>query len=198
MSLEIVSIIRDSFQEFEDKWSLVVFCKGCNLKCPECYNLGCNSFSETISIDYILKNEINQAHEAIVFLGGEPTIWDKDLSKALKASKKIGLDTKVFSNGILPKVVSDLNNEKLVDAYSLDLKAVRNVNNVVGVQMTDSDYLKKVCDSINNILEYGLNLEIRTTKWDCIIDQVDEIKDFMIREYPEIKHIIQEKFEINE
>ena len=193
--MEIVSVVPDSFQEFEDYHSLVLFCYGCNFDCKGCYNKKyVGTFSNSIGkIEDVIKKNLTPLHQAIVFLGGEPTIWEDRLKDALKFSKEKGLKTKVYTNGYKYPIIRKINRKKLVDAYSVDLKSVVNCSTVIGVDIPDYQYLYHVHQSITDILDHNIPLEIRTTKWKTIID-FNGIIEYVKRKYPGVPHFITEDF----
>jgi len=193
----IVDIIQDSFQEFKDHISLVLFSFGCNFDCRDCYN------HHFVTDEKNIKNEakvlvdklITPIHDAVVFLGGEPTVWKEDLIECADYVKSKGLKVKIFTNGFLHDIISGLNKLKLVDAYSVDFKTVRNVNEIVNVKMNDEEYLYKVNSSLQNIIEHKIPLEIRTTKLRNV--DVIEVQEYVKEKYPFVEHIIQDDFTRN-
>ena len=190
----ITNIIQDSFQEFQDHISLVLFSFGCNFNCRGCYNYNYVTDINNIigEANEIVDEHITPLHDAVVFLGGEPTIWREDLISAVSHVKDIGLKAKVFTNGFLPNVIDWLNKYKLVDAYSVDLKTVRNVYETVSVKMNDEEYLCKLDLSLKNILKVEIPVEIRTTRLGNV--DIEEVQEYVENKYPSIKHIIQEDF----
>jgi len=59
--------------------------------------------------------------DGVVISGGEPTL-DAGLPAFLRQLKEFGLQTKLDSNGLLPKVLAELLEEGLVDYLALDVK----------------------------------------------------------------------------
>lgn len=193
----IVDIIKDSFQEYKDNISLVLFSYGCNFHCHGCYNYDQVTDEKNIKGDSkeLINKFITPLHDAVVFLGGEPTIWKEDLIESAMHVKKSGLKVKVFTNGFLPNIIDALNDFKLVDAYSVDFKTVCNVSEIVNVKMNDEKYLYKVNLSLKNIIGKKIPLEIRTTKFKNV--NVEEVQEYVKNKYPFVKHIIQEDFTKN-
>ena len=196
--MRISSIVQDSFAEYEGEHALTLFCNGCNLRCPECYNL-----EEVLDKEYIgtardlIDEKITPMHTAVVFLGGEPTVWAKSLIADLIYTKNSkGLKTKVFTNGMNPKIVAAINKDNLADAWSIDIKCVRGSESVLGRPVASHEYIYKVEQSIDNILSHGKSLELRTTLWDNVTNQKEEIDFFVQNKYPSVKHIWQPKFSI--
>ena len=190
----ITDIIQDSFQEYQDHISLVLFSYSCNFKCNGCYNYKhVTNFNNVIdSANKIVDKYITPLHSAVVFLGGEPTIWKEDLLSSAKHVKCKDLKVKIFTNGFLPNIIELLNDNELVDAYSIDLKTIRNVSELINVKMNDEEYLYKVNLSIQRIIDADIPIEIRTTKFENV--DIEEVQEYVHKKYPFIQHIIQEDF----
>lgn len=191
----LTSFIRDSFQEYEGYHALVLFAQGCNLRCAECYNLKdiCNPRKNVGQALDVIAENLTPLHDAVVFLGGEPTIHN-DLPALAGRVKELRLNVKIYTNGLNPSMVAWLNQKKLVDAYSVDFKTIDDTS-FLGMNIPLDVYLGTVCKTIDNILENGVLLELRTTKWTGV--NVDGIREFLAKKYPEVKHIVQDKFEVN-
>ena len=139
----------------------------------------------------IIDQYLNPLHEAIVFLGGEPTIHP-DLPELAGYVKSLGLNRKIYTNGLKPDIIRRLNEESLIDAYSVDFKTIDDSSFLGDISLPD--YLKKVTATIEDILDHGISLELRTTKWTGV--NVEGIKEFLKENYPQVRHIIQDKFEV--
>jgi pyruvate-formate lyase-activating enzyme len=199
--VEITQVIIDSFQEFEDCHSLVLFSKGCNLACPECYNLeqANNSKRELGNVYDVIDRYLNPMHEAVVFLGGEPFIWKDDLVRVSRYVKEKGLKTKIFTNGLgSHNTLLQLCDDDLVDMFSVDIKCVRDCATVTGKLFADDDaYLTHWRKTVTIAIRYGIPVELRTTEWDCVKDQLDDIKKHVHECFPGLPHIIQDKFKVD-
>jgi len=210
--LKITNIIEDSFQEYENEWSLVIFFAGCNLSCPECYNL-----ISMYDVKWTLENEdeykqfldknISPKHTAVVLLGGEPTIHGDNLIRFCEFIKvNYDLKIKLYTNALEVPVWEELLRKKLIDAVSIDVKCVKgDTKKILGKEINPEVYKSIINKMILElILFHGFddsNIEFRTTKWDCVIDQLPDIKKFVnnlitcdLYNMPKIKHIIQDKF----
>ena len=194
----LVSVIDDSFQEYKGEWSVVTFCAFCNFKCQGCYNYDTISNKDNIIGEFkdIIIDKIKPSHTAIVFLGGEPTVWTGGLIKSLLFVRQNypKLKTKIFTNGFDFGLINRLNEMDLVDAYSVDFKAIENCQTVIGRNdIADNLYIRVLDYTITKILECGIPIEIRTTAWDCV-EQIDKLKSYISEHYPGIEHIMQEDF----
>jgi len=190
--MKIVDYIPDSIQEYKSEHSLVLFCQGCDLNCDGCYNYDIVNQQNFMGFakDMIDKH-ITDLHTAVVFLGGEPTIWTFELLDALRQTKSKGLKTKVFSNGMNSDIIRVCS--PYVDAWSFDFKAVENVSDVIGVEIADSAYIDRVERSIKYAMIHTHDVESRTTLFnDVVRNQIDRIKKRVGA--LGIRHIIQDKF----
>ena len=198
--MKIVSYINDSTIECAPfTWGLTLFSFGCNLHCKMCegYNYEIVTNKDNITNDAIsvIKNNITPLHDCVVFLGGEPTIWGDNLIKALKFCKDKGLHTKIFTNGMLPDVVNEINEMKLCDAWSVDYKGIHNIKENFGIN--DLDYTLNVNKTLVNIMAYRLPLEIRTTFFEgneADREDITNSKTELIERYKEKNDGIYAKF----
>ena len=140
----------------------------------------------------VIDRYLTPLHDAVVFLGGEPTIHP-DLPSLAGYVKSLRLNRKVYTNGLNPDMVERLNDSGLVDSYSVDFKTIDD-SSFLGMNIPLSVYLKNVRMSIDNILDHGIDLEIRTTRWTGV--NIDGIKKFLSENYPNVRHIVQDKFEV--
>lgn len=198
--MKIVSYINDSTIECAPfTWSLTLFSFGCNLHCKMCegYNYEIVTNKDNITDDAIsvIDKAITPLHDCVVFLGGEPTIWDEDLIKTLNYCKSKGLHTKIFTNGMKPDIVNKINEAKLCDAWSVDFKGLNNIKENFGVD--DLDYILNVEKTIVNIMSYRLPLEIRTTFFEGNNLEREEIvrkQEEVIKNYKERYKDVYAKF----
>lgn len=196
--MKITAVIKDSFQEYRGQHSLVLFSHGCNMRCSYCYNLDKIMDSKNIIGDAqkIVDEYITPIHDAVVFLGGEPTIWEDDLIDAASNVKKRGLKVKIYTNALRPDVIKRLNYLNLVDAYSVDLKTVNNdFSKVIGIDMKLETYLKLFEETIQDIINYKKEVEVRTTVYSNLY--IFDVEKYMINNHPTINHIITQDFRKN-
>jgi len=106
---------------------------------------------------------INPLHTALIVSGGEPTLWNGALFELLWIAKNAGLRTKVFSNAMKYEAIFTLNKYKLVDMYSFDVKAAKDISSVVGVDIPDEEYLSNLFTTIRNCKENYVEFELRHT-----------------------------------
>ena len=99
---------------------------------------------------------------AVVFLGGEPTIYEEGLVHAMKCAKALGLKTKLYTNGLRPDVLALLISRNVLDSASVDIKTLSDTEKYLGMN-PDSVYLHKVKQSLALLKSNGIDTETRTT-----------------------------------
>lgn len=125
--MRLISFIKESFLEYEDFVSLVLFSYGCNMKCSYCYNYSQITDKNSIineSVYSVIDNNTTELTDALVLLGGEPTIYGYELFNVSSyAKRKHHLSVKVFSNGTKPDLLLEGLREGYFDFVSVDFKA---------------------------------------------------------------------------
>jgi pyruvate-formate lyase-activating enzyme len=163
--MQIVSIIPEAFCEWETEVSLGLCCLSCNLKCWFCH-LKDKIYDPRNTIGTakeLFFKHLNPMHTALVVSGGEPTLWEASLFELLLIAKHAGLKTKVFSNAMNFGAIFTLNKYKLVDMYSFDVKAAKDISSVVGIDISDEQYFKNLYTTIKNCKETNTIFELRHT-----------------------------------
>ena len=172
------SFYGNSFIDYPNKISCVVFYNRCNFRCPFCHNgdlLDGNleGFSEE---QIIVKIEERKGFaEAVVISGGEPTVYP-NIIPFLRQIKNIGLKVKVDTNGYRYDVLYRIIAEELVDYIAMDVKtSLSRYSLACGVGVDVSNIIR----SIEAIKKSGIEHEFRTT---CVPLLVDEEDVKLIRE----------------
>lgn len=196
--MRVVSVIPESFQEYEDHISIILFFFGCNLRCSYCYNY--DSVTNPYSIlketpEELVSRYVSPLTDGLVLLGGEPTIYKNkilDFSKWVKQTH--GLDIKLFTNGSNPGVVIEGLKTGVFDKVSIDFKFLYTktvvdfgncINNVNSYVQNITSLLEKLyCLNLSN------RVEARTTQCESISDEEVALIS-AICERVGIPHIVQ-------
>ncbi|ETR69780.1 MAG: pyruvate formate lyase activating enzyme [Candidatus Magnetoglobus multicellularis str. Araruama] len=189
--MEIVSVIKDAFQEYEGEHSLVLFSRGCNYNCPTCHNRNFINNKPIGTAIELINELITPIHTAVVFLGGEPTIHGEKLIEAIKHAKGLGLKTKVFTNGSWYGFMKEL--IMIVDSISIDLKALHDttVEKITGIYQ--EEYADCIITLAREARLHEVNIELRTTNLSVLPNK--ELERIKIIIPDGIKHIIQREIQ---
>lgn len=193
--MKIVSVIKESFLEYEDYISLVLFSAGCNMRCSYCHNYDFIMSPENIlsgTVEEIIDNNMTSLTDGLVFLGGEPTLYGTELFDISSYVKiKYNSSVKIFSNGTYPNLLIDGLNQGYFDYISLDFKSLNQTDHISYLNNWN-DYVKGILKVIKYFDQHGLNhkLEIRTTSIPELKFEINKIKEYC--NFFNIKHIVQE------
>lgn len=114
--------------DFPNELAIVVFTRGCNLRCPVCHNpplVLVDEYEEpqVWAIDEVIDFARDKWADGICVTGGEPTIH-ADLVDALSAFKVAGFKTKLDTNGVDPMMrLNAAISLGVLDFVALDVKA---------------------------------------------------------------------------
>ena len=161
--MAIVGIDKLSLLDYEDKVSVVLFSKACNMRCPFCHNGDSvlNAEEELIFDDILAFLKTRKGLiDAVVFTGGEPTL-EPDLEVKIKAVRDLGFDIKLDTNGTNPELLEKLLDDGVVDYVAMDIKNSPSLYaETCGVNNINIENIKK---SISIIMKKAPDYEFRTT-----------------------------------
>ena len=161
--MAIVGIDKLSLLDYEDKVSVVLFSKACNMRCPFCHNgESVLNAEEELNFDDILAflKTRKGLVDAVVFTGGEPTL-EPDLEVKIKSVRDLGFDIKLDTNGTNPGLLEKLLDDGVVDYVAMDIKNCPSLyGETCGVKNIKLDNIRK---SISIIMKKAKDYEFRTT-----------------------------------
>jgi pyruvate formate lyase activating enzyme len=161
--------------EFHANMSLVIFMAGCPLRCPYCHNGEILKSGEEIDIGEIYKtiNDSKDFIDAVNVSGGEPLEQLKDLILILKASKNLGLKTKLDTSGVYSDRLKELLDLNLLDYVAMDIKApFEKYGEIIGSDIGDN-----VMESMRLVNEHDeIYFECRTTFVPGLLEPDDILK----------------------
>ena len=153
-----------SFLDWEGHVSAVIFCLGCNFRCPWCHNGGLAlGDGEKLDLGKILADVERRAAflDGVVIRGGEPTL-QPGLPDLARAITELGLPVKLDTNGSRPEVIDALLNEGLVEHIAMDVKAPLGAAAYRRLTGVAAD-VEKIRASMEIIKSRATSYEFRTT-----------------------------------
>lgn len=150
--------------DFPGKTACTVFLAGCDMRCPFCHNSELiDGTAEVLMDDQELLKFLKTREgllDGVAFTGGEPLLR-KDLPNLMKEIKNLGFAIKLDTNGLHPDALKPLFKEGLVDYVAMDVKnSPEKYPETSGSANVD---LEKIKESINLIMNSGIDYEFRTT-----------------------------------
>ena len=172
MPMQIGGVQKTSLLDYPDKISAIVFTCGCNFRCGYCHNpeliVMKNEPAWTIAGFFEFLNTRKGKLDGVVVTGGEPCL-QKGLIDFIKQIKDMGFLVKLDTNGTFPSVLKEV--LPFVDYIAMDIKAPLYKYKTITKVNIDTEKIK---ESINIIMNYGVEYEFRTT---VVKSQLDK-KDF--------------------
>ncbi len=166
-------LVKTSLVDYPATLACTIFLKGCNLRCPYCYNgpLVKSSISdeELVSLQELKNHLIKRKNvlQGLVVSGGE-ALLHKDTKEIIKFAKPLGYKVKLDTNGTNSLLLRELvlNPETKPDFIAMDIKTspskyhqLLNSSNL----NDNADYINEIKSSIEILSSYPReNYEFRT------------------------------------
>jgi pyruvate formate lyase activating enzyme len=172
--MRIAAIQKNSFIDYPDHLSCVLFLRGCNFTCPYCHNPdlvrsgGAETGVSDIPIGDVLAflEKRRGMLEGVVLTGGEPTLRP-DLPELCRRIRNLGYPVKLDTNGSRPEMLASLIREGRVDYLAMDVKTAPARYAPLIWPGADPEAIR---ESIRLVRNAGLPHEFRTT---CVAPPVD-------------------------
>lgn len=182
--MKIGVLIKTTTVDFPSILSASVFLKGCNLRCPYCYNKALVTDNlpeeEGVSFDEII-NHLKKRQNVLkgfVISGGE-ALLSPYLVPLIKEARNLGYKIKIDTNGTLPFLLEKLiNNQELCpDFVAMDIKTSLEKTGLL-MPFADNDQIEKTKDAIKQSINIISKLspekrEFRTVLVPPLIDKND-------------------------
>ena len=150
--------------------SLIVFCAGCNYRCPYCQNSGLIPLDSGREVDLELLRDRFEANkvinDAVVFTGGEPALQPDAIIEAARLAKSRGLKVMLDTNGSVKQNIDRILRSGAIDRVALDVKAPinpRDYGRVTGRPDLGEASVEAVEGCLNLSRELSIEMEVRTT-----------------------------------
>jgi pyruvate formate lyase activating enzyme len=185
MKVNYGGIVPLSTVDWPRRAAMVIFLRGCPLRCPYCQNSKLQTGENFVEFSQIadkikrtknldcVTNQITLKEafciattktliSAIVISGGEPLMQPEQIKMIAALSKSLGFDVGLETSGYYPDRLSDLLVKKLVDKVFIDIKA----------PLTEPEYeiatgqknvSSRVLESLKICMKLGVPLTARTT-----------------------------------
>lgn len=185
MKVNLGGIVHLSTVDWPGRACMVVFLRGCPLRCPHCQNRDLWEGENPVDMAFI-RNEMKKAMifsgksdqitleesilrtkakpfiSAFVLSGGDPLMQPKQATALLGTAKSLGLSTGLETSGYYPDLLSELLKKNVVDRVFLDIKAA--LKEPEYARATGRrDIAERVSESLRVCMSSGVSLEIRST-----------------------------------
>jgi pyruvate formate lyase activating enzyme len=182
-----------SLIDFPGVISSIVFTQGCPFRCAYCHNpelipvttvheeatVVVGKIKEETVFDHLKKH--HHLIEGIVITGGEPTIHP-DLPEFIQRVKRLGFKVKLDTNGVNPRMIQKLIDQKLADFFAMDLKHLwEKYADVIGIE--NNTVIENCRETFHLIQESPIRHEFRTTVYaayhtpETLLAISDQLKD---------------------
>lgn len=156
--------IKTTLIDYPNTIASLVFTGGCNFRCPYCYNPELVNASDVpqYKTDDIIShlNKQKGKIEGLCISGGEPLIYGEKLIDFIDEVKGLGFKVKLDTNGSQPQFLKKAN----VDYIAMDIKSsYRKYSHFIDKKQNLEEMIKRVSESINYIMDSGIDYEFRTT-----------------------------------
>lgn len=159
--------------DYPNRIAAILFYKGCNLRCPYCYNVPL--VTEVKPVSYLAKDVVNfllsrkGKLEGIVFSGGECTIWGDKLIDDIEFVKGLHYLVKVDTNGTNPEIIKTLLKKHLLDYVAMDVKCDKKNADKFGF----GEKYDLAMETLQILIKSGINFETRTTIHPDVLNEED-------------------------
>ncbi len=195
--MEIGGFVKNSFVDYPQKITCVVFTIGCNMNCWYCHNKHLLSEEAKNKVDEKEIFNFLQTHktflDAVTISGGEPTL-QKDLPNFIKKIKSLGYLIKLDTNGTNYEMLKALIDDNLLNYVAMDIKAPLDNYNLV----TSSYNITRIKKSVALLKQNKVNYEFRTTispnltlkDIEKIAKDINGAETYCLQQYKKPEHIV--------
>lgn len=164
-----------SLLDFPGRVAAIVFTQGCPFRCVYCHNpeliapAGKGGLETEDVLDRI--GERRLFLDGVVVTGGEPTVHP-DLPEFLSEIKSMGLETKLDTNGMHPRMIERIVQEGLADFFAMDLKHVwSRYGDIIGPAASAAT--DNCLETMGLLRGSGVSCEFRTTVYPALHTEED-------------------------
>ena len=184
MKIRVGSLLDLSTVDYPAHITFMLFCSGCNFRCPFCQNASLVSLTFGGEIELEMVEERVQASlgflDALGFTGGEPALQPEPVIALCEWAKARDLKTFLNTNGSNPLLIKEMVRKRLIDYVAMDVKAPFKkevYGRVTGLGGNVSKIMANIQESIAICGRAGIPLELRTTIVPTLIDDEQSIRE---------------------
>ena len=203
--IRIGSILDLSTVDWRGHTVFMVFCSGCNFRCPFCSNSPLIPMDSGREVDLSSVEERVLANrkfvDALGFTGGEPSLQPDSIMELCGWAKEEGLETFLNTNGSNPRLIEELSRRGLIDYVALDVKAPLRpevYGSIIGLNSGVEGIVENIKEVIRFCKGADLTLETRTTIAPTLIDDEKSIREIARSVSASDLYVIQEFFPFEE
>lgn len=177
MKINLGGIVNISTVDWHGKVSMVIFLRGCPLRCIYCQNYDLLEESDYVEVAEIDKRmqKVEDFIDAVVLSGGEPFMQPYAVEEISKIAKRKALEVGVQTNGFYPSRVEYALNEKLIDKIFLDVKAPLSDTQLYEKLTQVSNVVERVKRTLEICKKKKIELEVVTTLFRDLVG-LEEVK----------------------
>lgn len=166
------ALIKTSLVDFPGCVAATLFLKGCNLRCPYCYNkaLVLGGEDETLqNADEVISllQKRSGLLQGFVISGGEPLL-NPITEELIKAAKSLGYKIKLDTNGTFPQLLEKLikNEETRPDFIAMDIKTSPSRYSILSQSNAAESFAEKLEKTISLMKE---NYTAENREWRTVL-----------------------------
>ena len=176
--INLGDIVSFSTIDWRGKAAMVIFLRGCPLRCIYCQNYDLLDGSNYVEMNGIEAEIITNKDfiDAVVLTGGEPFMQPHAVEAiAGFAKKKHALVVAVQTCGFYPEVLKSMLKNGLIDKIFLDIKAPLSDERLYEKLTKVSGVTGRVKDTLDVCIHAGIDLELVTTVFKTLVG-LEEVK----------------------
>lgn len=184
MKIRVGSLLDFSTVDWFGHRMFMVFCGGCNFRCPFCDNSQLIPADSGGEVDLEVVEERAVANigflDAVGFTGGEPTLQPEPVKALCRWAKARGLKTFLNTNGSQPRLVDEMLRNDLLDYIAMDVKAPLNgkaYGRVAGLRGEADKVTANIRETMELCAEAHVPVEFRTTIVPTLMDDEGLVRE---------------------
>ncbi|RZN37865.1 MAG: anaerobic ribonucleoside-triphosphate reductase activating protein [Methanophagales archaeon ANME-1-THS] len=178
-TINLGGIVPVSTIDWRGKTAMVLFLRGCPLRCLYCQNYNLLEGQSHVELEEI-ESEIEKTNvfiDAVVLTGGEPFMQPEALEAIAQIAKRHALSVGVQTNGFYTEIIKSMVNEDrgLIDKIFLDIKAPLSDARLYERLTRVSGVAEQVRNTLEACTQAKIDLELVTTVFKHLVG-AEEVK----------------------